>query len=616
MCGIAGIYLKDKATGLRPTIQKMIDVIPHRGPDGEGVFLEEDQIALGHRRLSIIDVDKRSDQPLYSSCGNYILVFNGEIYNYKSIKQELGNFEFSTTSDTEVLLNAYIQWGVNCLEKFNGMFSLAIYNKKDKSLFVARDRLGIKPLYYTHTDKGLAISSEVKQLIASGYASTQLDRKGLVQYFMNKTVYTPNTILKDVKMLPAGHYMLYSGEQLDIQPYWNILEKRESKRVATTYEQTKEDVRELLLDSVNLRMVSDVPLGAFLSGGIDSSIIVGLASQHSQVNTVSICFDEEKYDESEYSRLIAKKFKTNHTEVRFKPEALLEKLPSIMKALDHPSIDGVNTHFVSEKAKENGLTVSLSGLGGDELFAGYYYFKWGYNYKKYIEKLPSAGKFLKNVVGKTALGLKENVSTHKLKEYLNASKDFQSKYHIFRQLYFSHQLNDLFSFDPQSYDYPRADDALLKQFPKLSQFSYLELTTYMEHVLLRDTDQMSMDSSLEVRVPFLDHRLVEYVMNIDDKFKYPSFPKKLLVESVGDLLPEAIYNRKKMGFNFPWEYWLRNELKDYVDEKISSLAARPEFNEESIRSIWQNFLDHKAGVSFSRVWLYVALECTLQNYGA
>lgn len=613
MCGIAGIVTENPSLDVSGIILKMTEAEKHRGPDGSGCFSYENRIGLGHRRLSIIDVSAESDQPFYSNCGNYVLIFNGEIYNYLSIKKKLPDYNFKTSSDSEVLLAAFITWGEECLSHLNGMFSFAIYNIRENTLFTARDRMGIKPFYYFKSDKLFLFASEIKSLLASGLIPKEIDKKGLVQYFKNKTVYTPNTIVQDVKMLEAGSYMFIKNGNLEIKKYWNILEKYNPEIAEKNYSNTKKDISNLLESAVERRLVSDVPLGAFLSGGIDSSIIVALASKFTQINTVAITFDEDKYDESKFSRIIAKKFNTHHHEINFKAIQLLEMLPDIMKNMDHPSVDGINTYFVSKKAKEAGLTVSLSGLGGDELFAGYYYFKWGYKYLKYLEKFPQLPFGQK--LSKAVLALKENIPTHKLHEYFSQKKGLDSKYHILRQLYFSTQLQDLFAFEPQAYPYKEVDKKLLSNFPKLSQFSYYELTTYMENVLLRDTDFMSMASSLEVRVPFLDHELVEYVMNVSDKFKYPAYPKKLLIESVGNILPQEIYNRKKMGFNFPWEHWLRKELREYSTQKIEKLASRPEFNTQNVLRIWQDFLDHKKGISFSRVWVLVSLEATLENYG-
>ncbi|MBV1922392.1 MAG: asparagine synthase (glutamine-hydrolyzing) [Flavobacteriaceae bacterium] len=615
MCGIAGIINNSDTIDVTSVIKNMTSVIPHRGPDGEGHFINKNKLGLGHKRLSIIDVSENANQPFYSNCENYVIILNGEVYNYKEIKSQIDDYNFKTQSDTEVLLAAYIKWGPDCLQKVNGMFSIAIYDIKNTSLFIARDRMGIKPLYYYKSDDVFLFASEIKQILASKLVTPEIDRQGLVQYFKNKTVYAPNTILKDIKTLEAGSFISYKEGELSFKKYWDVLDAYDSQFSNKSYDTIKKDINELLLESVRLRMISDVPLGAFLSGGIDSSILVGLASKISKVNTIAITFDEDKYDESTYSRLIAKKFNTDHLEVNFKGDQLLEYLPSIMKSMDHPTLDGVNTHFISQKAKESGLTVSLSGLGGDELFAGYNYFKWGYNYKKYLEKLPTLGGPVKSILGKSIVGVKENVITNKAYEYFNSSKKFEDKYHIFRQLYFSNQLNGLFSFDPVSYQYNVPDKSKISKFPSLSQFSYMELTTYMENVLLRDTDQMSMASSIEVRVPFLDHNLVEYVMNVDDKYKYPTYPKKLLIESVGDLIPEEIYNRKKMGFTFPWEHWLRNELKDFTEKKIESLAARKEFNSDFIINTWKDFLNRKKSISFSRIWVLVSLESTLQNYG-
>ncbi len=624
MCGINGIYgLQDvKIAGEK--VSAMNDKMRHRGPDDAGIFTEE-KIALGHRRLSIIDLSAAGHQPMQSYDGRYQIVYNGELYNYKELKFELQRvivgsgqaaYFFQTSTDTEVILAAYARWGSECLQRFNGMFAFAIWDTETKELFVARDRLGIKPLYYLYTNGVFAFSSEIRSLLSSGLIPKKIDENSLVDYLRYQTVHAPDTIVKGVKMLMPGHFIEMKNEQLKIKSYWNLARNKTEIAKNKTYDDVCKEVNVLLTKAVERRLISDVPFGAFLSGGIDSSAIVGLMSKVSveKVKTFSITFDESEFSEATYAQLIAKKFNTDHHEIKLNPADFLEKLPLALKAMDHPSGDGPNTYIVSEATKHAGITMALSGLGGDELFAGYDVFKRAQELGKKAA-LNIVPQFMRSVGGSLLTKAKPGVASEKKAALLKQSKiNFQSFYPLSRQVLLDKQISQLVK--KQELPANRVAEIIAPITDTknvITNVSIAEISTYMQNVLLRDTDQMSMAHALEVRVPFIDYTLVEYVLGLPDKFKSTVSPKKLLVDALGDLLPPEIVNRPKMGFTFPWKQWMKNELKTFCEEKITALSKRNLFNEKGVLKLWEQFLKDDPAITWSRIWYLVVLENWLQE---
>jgi len=586
--------------------------LSHRGPDDEGVYTDEN-IALGHRRLSIIDLSSAGHQPMFSHDKRYSIVYNGELYNYQEIKNQIKEYPYTTNTDTEVILAAYTKWGKDCLQYFNGMYAFAIWDIAEKKLFIARDRLGIKPLYYSPKDNQLIFSSEIRSLLSTDLVPRKLDENNLIDYLRYQTVHSPNTIIKDIFMLMPGHYMEIRNAELGIHDYWSLSENISNESNGKSYEEICKDVNNLLYKAVERRLIADVPFGAFLSGGIDSSAIVGLMSKISKgkVKTFSIVFDDKKFNEAEYSRLIAKKFDTEHHEIKLGVSDFRDQLPEALKAMDHPSGDGPNTYIVSKATKNSGITMALSGLGGDELFCGYDVFKRSYKIEKqkWLNRIPLSirklsGEFVKNI--------KPRIPSEKLAELMKLpSLNFESAYPLFRQVLLDDQIKNIISAKELSNNVVSQiihSSPIIGHSSFLSQVSIAEISTYMQNVLLRDTDQMSMAHALEVRVPFMDYQLVEYVLGIPDKHKYPSTPKKLLIDSLSDLLPSEIINRPKMGFTFPWKYWMKNELKSFCESKIISLSKRNYFDEKNLIALWNSFLKDDPRIIWSRIWYLVVLE--------
>jgi asparagine synthase (glutamine-hydrolysing) len=626
VCGINGIYGINDAEQARSRVLQMCNAMAHRGPDDHGVF-HNGPAALGHRRLSIIDLSAAGHQPMLSQDSRYSIVYNGELYNYKELKAELSqNYTFTTNTDTEVIIAAYARWGTACLQRFNGMYGFAIWDSEKKEMFIVRDRLGIKPLYYYRSGDQLVFASEVRSLLASGLVPRKLSAEGLVDFLRYQTVHAPATILENVYMLLPGHYMLVSGGNVNIQRYWKLPVSADDAIGKKEYNEVCSDINLLLYKAVERRLVADVPFGAFLSGGIDSSAVVGLMSrvQQDKVKTFSVVFDEKDFSEAEYSQLVAKKFNTDHHEIHLKVTDFLEELPNALKAMDHPSGDGPNTYVVSKATKNAGITMALSGLGGDELFAGYDIFRRTVELesKRWITNVPG---FMKSFAAAMLKIRRPGVQADKLAEVLKLRKlDLASTYPLSRQVLLDRQVKELL----KNKELPSnrvADIAFglaalgcgdgQSGLPLLSKVSAVEISTYMQNVLLRDTDQMSMAHALEVRVPFLDYTLVEYVMSVPDKYKYPSTPKKLLVDSLGDLLPPEIVNRSKMGFTFPWKHWMKNELRSFCEERLNALAGRRSFNRQGVLDLWNAFLSDDPRITWSRVWPLVVLENWMQQNG-
>lgn len=622
MCGINGIY---KFSGIRydsKIIGQMNDALAQRGPDAEGTFVDK-HVFLGHRRLSIIDLDEKSNQPFSSQDGRYTLVFNGEIYNYKSIRADLTEYNFRTKGDTEVVLAAYIKYGANCLRLFNGMFAFAIWDNVKKELFIARDRLGIKPLYYVLNNDEIIFSSAIKSILATNLIRRKLSSDGIVDYLRYQTVHAPYTIIEGVfSLLPGQHLTISEEHEPVFKTYWSPT--KDFKSASNSISEVQSVVREKLSEAVDLRLVSDVPFGAFLSGGIDSSIIVALMAKErdQKIDTFSVSFKEEKFSEAKYAKEVANLYKTNHHEIELGVDEFKSLIPEAFSQVDHPSGDGLNTYVVSKKTREAGVKMALSGLGGDELFGGYSVFnqipslqakKWLYSFPVYFRK----------PMGILNHWRQGTIESAKVREILKLPTfDLEYVYQFYRQVAMDDQINNLLNLKelPESSVLLSTHDKIGYNkegwvLPALSRISVAEMSTYMQNVLLRDADQMSMANGLELRVPFLDHQLVEYVLGIRDDIKRPTTPKKLLVDSFSDLIPESVYNRKKMGFVLPYEMWMKAELKSFCEERLNELKKITYFRAKGLDLYWEQFLKGDKRVTWSRIWPLVSLGDWIKENG-
>jgi asparagine synthase (glutamine-hydrolysing) len=620
MCGIAGmVNLAAAPRDFSAAVRRMMAAERHRGPDAEGFYCD-DVAHLGHRRLSIIDLSEAANQPMTDASGRYVLTFNGEIYNHEAIRARLHGYPFRTHSDTEVIVAAFATWGPAAVSELTGQFAFAIWDRQARKLFIARDRLGEKPLYY-HYARGehFAFASELRALLASDVVPRRISRDAVADYLVHESVRSPGTILVDVHQLPAAHYAWVTRDGVSAHQYWSIVPTERSEE-PRDYEAVRRRVRELLGEATVGQMVSDVPLGVFLSGGIDSSAIAGLMASLSgrTIDTVSVTFDEGQFDESRHSQTVATRFGTRHHVIKLAPTRLLEELPAFFESVDAPSGDGPNTYVVAKAAKGAGLTVALSGVGGDELFGGYSHFRWYSRYRKhgYLWRTPRRARQL---LAPTARLLMPNINTAKLGRLATLEhSDAAGFYELARSAYFADQAASITrsgAYEQHGAKFGGADGHFAALAPA-SQLSVLELTGYTQNVLLKDTDNLAMASSLEVRVPFCDYRLVEYVLGVPDRFKYGKTPKKLLIDAVEGLLPESIVHRPKMGFSFPWSGWIRNELRDFCQSNLTSLGDRGLIDRGHINATWNAFLQRPESTPWSRIWLLVALEQWIRKTGA
>ncbi len=612
MCGIAGILDFSTRPEKDQTIKLMVDALGHRGPDARGLFQDQD-VALGHTRLSIIDLADCSNQPMRDHSGRYHIVFNGEIYNYQELKYQLKDYPFATNGDTEVILAAYATWGTGSFQRLAGMFAFAIWDTEKRELILVRDRLGVKPLYYHDTGNKFLFASEIRSVLASGFVRPTLNTEAVSGYLQFQSVVSPETIVAGIFSLEAGTCMTVSANGKTTRRYWDITAQR-NRDVHEDRPAIKRQINKLLRQSVQRRMVSDVPVAAFLSGGIDSSAIVGLMSAVSNepVNTFTVGFEEREYDESSYANLIAAKFKTKHTQITLKAANFLDDLLPALNAMDTPTGDGINSFVVCRAIRRTGIKVALSGVGGDELFAGYPIFRQYLKLMRY-KRLWKSGFPVRHAVA--GMLSNNNSRTDRYRQLLRSkTADISSFYPTFRQIVSKEMLADCTTLPLHTDIILHADrQNLTDGFPVLSQVSIAEYLGYTQHTLLKDMDQMSMANSLEVREPFFDHELIEYVLNIPDSEKMPHFPKQLLVESVGDLLPEDIVHRRKQGFVLPWKQWMKADLKSFCEKYLNDISQRDFIKEKRLMALWQRFLRDDANVRWLEIWVFVVLEYWLQK---
>ena len=625
MCGIAGLInfdLNCQKENPGKVLRNMLDHLRHRGPDDRGE--ERIQSAngttfhLGHQRFSIIDLTLGGHQPMSNDDKSVWISTNSEIYNYKELRNELrDNFHFHSESDTEVLLRAYEHWGIQCLDKLLGMFSFAIWDNKKEALFIARDRLGIKPLYYNVKGKQFAFASELRSLLASGLIEKTINPTGLYHYLSFGHFIAPETIIDSVRELKPGHYLwIDKNGNWQEKEYWHPINENEA---AVTRQEIQEQIKNIIEDSIRCRRVSDVPLGAFLSGGIDSSVVVGNLAKFSEdpVTTLTIGFAEKQFDESEYAQEIADRFQTRHHVLCLNEKQLLQSLPSALSAMDQPTMDGINTYLISRSAHEVGLKVVLSGLGGDELFGGYPSFQVIPKLRrKWLKTIPKT--FMKWGIG-LSKGLFSSDPTTKLEHWVQGKLSGAHEYFLIRALFCQDPVLNLFGDRERAQteikkDYQRTQN-LIARCPAddlFNQISYLETFHYLQNMLLRDVDMMSMAHPLEVRVPFMDHRLVEMMFRIPGKEKN-GYAKFLLVNSMKSLLPESIWRRKKMGFTFPFEIWMRGALRPEIEPVLLAKTEQLDglMDQNSVEKIWNDFLVRK--ISWSRPWALYVLKSWLNK---
>lgn len=623
MCGICGIagqsYRKDTA---RDIISKMLSVIYHRGPDDEGVLIDEG-IALGIRRLSIIDIEF-GHQPMANEDGSVWVVSNGEIYNFLELKEglEQKRHVFKTCSDTEVILHLYEDEGLDFVNKLSGMFSFCIWDKKKSTVILARDRFGIKPLYYTIKENILVFASELKSILSFPGIEKEINPDALNNYLLLEYIPSPLSIFKDIHKLQPAHILVYKNGNINIKKYWEL--KLDNNLKLRSELEARDSLMALLRKSIKSHFISDVPVGVYLSGGIDSSAIVALSGGlfPGRIKTFSIGFKEDSFDETRYSKEIAGLFNTEHQHRVFGYNDAISALPQIVKMLDEPLADSsiFPTYILSKFSKEY-VTVALSGDGGDEIFGGYPTYQ-AHLFLKYYNRIPSflRKKMIEKLIAKIPV------------DYRNFSLDFVAKKFIsganihdplrrhieWMSTFDSKDRRDLCS------DWLHNDQEevffnslnLSNNMDELTFIQKLDIDTYLRDDLLVKTDRASMMNSQEVRVPFLDRELVEFVFSLPSDLKIKNFRTKyILKETMKKILPQSIINRKKKGFGMPVAFWIKNQLKGHILDMLSesSIEKQGLFNYRYINKILHEHISSKIN-HHKKIWTLFMFELWYQKY--
>jgi asparagine synthase (glutamine-hydrolysing) len=555
MCGICGYFSNNNKFSEEDLI-KMSSAIAHRGPDAEGFFHSE-IAGLGHRRLSIIDLSASANQPMHSHNNRYVMVFNGEIYNFKEINT---GFNMNTSSDSEVILEAFALWGPEFVNRLNGMFAVTIYDKEEKTFYFFRDRIGIKPLYYYWDGQNFAFASELKALKTSGYINNNISINYLAinEYLHLGYIPEPHSIYDKIFKFPAGSWAKLNSRGFEIKKYWSINDKISDKLI-TNENEAKERLKELLISSVKYRMISDVPFGTFLSGGIDSSLVTAIAQSLSAepVKTFNIRFEDSEYDESPFARAVSKYLGTNHHEYTVTKKDGIEMIPELMNIYDEPFADSsaIPTLLVSKMAKQH-VTMTLSGDGGDELFMGYGAYKWAARLNN-----PFAKNFRAPIKG--ALSLLSNRYKRVSHLFEKVSKD-QLCSHIFSQEQYLFSRTEIKRIlNPEFYHGFQLDErpTLARKLTPAEEQSLFDLKYYLKDDLLVKVDRASMHYSLETRVPLLDYRIVEFAYNLHPSLRSKDGVSKYLLKKVlYDFVPSNYFNRPKYGFAVPLQKWMKSDL--------------------------------------------------------
>lgn len=596
MCGILGyVALKREARPSGEAFERALATLARRGPDDRGTWADGNAI-LGHTRLAIIDLSPAGHQPMHSEDGRYVTVFNGEIYNYRELRRELEQLgaTFRSSSDTEVMLELFKREGVKCASRFRGMFALAIWDRQESELFLLRDRLGVKPLYIWRHGAGIAFASEVKALSALQGGPSEVEPTALFQYLAWGSVPSTLAAVRGVESIAPATWAHWKAGSFQQERYWSIPEGDIQYRTADA---AVEALRPALVEAVGLRCVADVGVGAFLSGGIDSSAVVALmrAAGQKNLHTFSVSFPGSDLDESVYAQAVAREYGTRHVSLPVTDRLADDILDDFFDVMDQPTCDGLNTYIVSRLAKEAGLTVALSGLGGDEVFGGYASFHRARQLERWLEAVPSA---LLGGVGKGLSRLHPRLG--KL-EVFGSGDDLRAQGYFLSRGMFAPSVCQRLMAD--SLKEPNCVMPALPTLPKsVAPFHAtmrLELAMYMHNQLLKDSDVFGMAHALEIRVPLIDHKLVELIARTDDSVLAAASNKALLRDALPRPLPSICVNRPKMGFAFPFERWMRTTWRPEIEAEL--MAGRCELlDTEAVRKIWLQFMAGR--LHWSRPW--------------
>ena len=616
MCGICGFISKRNIS--TQCLVEMNNTMWHRGPDDAGVTMIQNgtySVGLAHRRLSILDLTGAGHQPMLSQDGMIYVVFNGEIYNYKQLKKELSDYEYKSTCDTEIIIAAYLKWGIKAIEKFNGMFAIGLYDKRIDKLFLCRDRIGKKPLYYWLDDDNIVFASELKPIMKSPGFVPILNKKVIGKFLFYQYIPDPQTIFENVYKVRPGEIVSVSQGLIEKHKYWSVNEAE----ISISYGDAKLQLKKLLLESCRMRMIADVPVGVFLSGGIDSSLVAALAqSINGNIKTFSIGFNEEKYNEAKYAKDVAIHLGTNHKELYLDENAMYEFVEELPRYYDEPFADSsqIATMAVSKLSRED-VTVAISGDGGDELFCGYSaYLDILTNRKRVIK-----ADFLKKVLDTT--GLKSCKTLRKV--IPNNLKMFVDTYHkelgttfwlgFYEQL-FGYLLNNEISTDLSFEKVANTDNEIFNQM-------LLDQVTYLPGDILCKVDRASMRYSQEVRSPLLDYRIIEFANSLPFEYKYNGVQKRILKDLLYGYVPRELLERPKRGFAVPVEKWLKNKFKDkvrtYAD--VNRLKKQGIFDPNAMNMFINNYFNETDDRQFGHldktkiVWSFYILQDWMEYYG-
>jgi len=623
MCGIAGFYSFNNVF-TKAELTAMTDTLAHRGPDASGYY-SDNVVGLGHRRLSIIDLSTSANQPMYDSNERYVIVYNGEVYNYREIAIELKlNYktDFKTSSDTEVILEAYARYGPNFIQKLNGMFAMAIYDREKKELFVCRDRIGIKPFYYFWDGENFAFASELKALTALSFIPLKLDLNAVYHFLHVGFIPAPQSIYKSIKKLKAATWMKISKNNLESEEYWSPMQHIH-ENVLKTEKEALVKLSDLLISSVQYQIKSDVPFGVFLSGGIDSSLITANAVTLSgvKVNTFSIGFEENKFNESVYAKAVANYLGTHHHEFIVSHKDAIGLIDTIFEAYSEPFADSsaIPSMLVSKLARKH-VTVALSGEGGDELFLGYGAYQWAKRLNQPVIKY-----FRKEIAG---LLTKYSKNHKRHADYFLYPSEELKYNHILsqEQYYFSlEEINKLILPELSIHEDTKRTELfdnfgieINKQrrvLTSMEKQSLFDLQFYLQDDLLAKVDRASMHFSLETRVPYLDHRIIEFSMNLSPDLKYRNNTTKyLLKEILFQYVPQKFFDRPKQGFAIPLAKWLKTDLYFLIDEVLSKevITSYNIVDYSYVEKLKKEFLSGK-DYYYSRLWLLIILHKWLKK---
>jgi len=601
----------------------MIQAQAHRGPDDEGMYTATAgpvQLAMGSRRLAVLDLSASGHQPMTNEDGTVWVVCNGELYNFRELRDELERrgHRFLSGTDTEVLVHAYEAYGDDFVTRLRGMFAFALWDATRARLVLARDRFGEKPLYLSRFGQTLVFASELRALLASGLVERRVNFAALLGYLQLGSVPAPLTLIEGVESVEPGTVVEVEDGLVRVRRYWEL---RFDEDETMTREEAVDGLEARLLDAVRSRLASDVPLGVFLSGGIDSSGITALMRDVGvrHMRTYSLAFEDPAFDESSFARQVAERFSTDHSEYVVTAPGVLAMLDDILSAMDQPTVDGLNTYIVSRFTREAGTVVAMSGLGGDELFGGYSSF-W------HAPRLMWLGRALGWAPGSRQLlerGLRAVAwegRSEKLRMFLRHQPSADAAYLTAKGLLVGEALEDLLAvegptsgatFDALSYLQRFGGSSGTSAFNRIS---LLELSTYMHNQLLRDADVMSMAHGLEIRVPLLDHQLIEFVARIPARWKAAQPPKQLFVAALRGRLPSTVTNRPKGAFAFPLEHWITSSWRDAIEERLFARAPAVDglFQQAGLEALWNGL--RQGRTRWSRVWAIVVLQEWLRRH--